>query len=93
MRAWFHRVVLARRWLTFIVMGLGFCVSGVATLNLFFLLRASTTLVLQYGWQALVDGAARQLLELLLNGYVAVAAYLIFKACEARLVAWLNSPP
>jgi hypothetical protein len=92
MKRWFQRVVLSRRWLTFIVMGLSFCVSGVATLNLFYLLRANTALLLHYGWQALMDGAARQLLELLLNGYFATAAYLVFKACESRLVAWLVSP-
>lgn len=92
MKCWFQRVVLSRRWLTFIVMGLGFLVSGVATLNLFFLLRANLTLLLEHGWQVLADGAARQLLELLLNGYIASAAYLVFKACESRLVTWIISP-
>jgi hypothetical protein len=91
-RRCFQQVVLSRRWLTFIVMGLGFCVSGVATLNLFYLLRANTVLLLRHGWQALMDGAAQQLLELLLNGYVATAAYLVFKACESRLVVWLVNP-
>lgn len=92
MTRWFRRVVLSRRWLTFIVMGLGFLVSGVATLNLFFLLQVNLKLLLDHGWQALMDGAARQLTELLLNGYVATVAYLVFKACESRLVTWIVSP-
>ena len=39
MRRWFQRIVLARRWLTFIVMGLSFFVFGIGTVNLFMLFR------------------------------------------------------
>jgi hypothetical protein len=31
----------------------------------------------------------QQLAELLLNGYLAMAAYVVFKACEYRLSHWL----
>jgi len=83
------RLVFGRRWLTFIVMGLAFLAFGAGTFNLFFLLKANAELVLDYGWMALTDGAAQQLVELIVTGYLSMAAYLLFKACEHRLVHWL----
>ncbi|MFO1272372.1 MAG: hypothetical protein U1F50_11970 [Rubrivivax sp.] len=41
--------------------------------------------MLEVGWQALEDGAARQLAGLLVNGYLSMAFYVVFKACEYRL--------
>lgn len=93
MKQWFHRVVLARRWLTFIVLGLSFFLFGAGSLNLFFLARANAELLLAHGLQALMDGAAQQLLEILASGYASMAAYVVFKACEYRLVHWLADPP
>lgn len=90
---WFQRVVLRRVWLSYVVMGLGFFVFGAGTLNLFFLLRANTGLVYDHGFSALMDGGAQQLAELLVTGYVSMAAYVVFKACEHRLVHWLGDPP
>jgi hypothetical protein len=84
-KRWFRRTVLSRAWLTFIVMGLAFFAFGVGTYNIFMLLGANLDLVAHYGWRALMDGAARQLVELLLTGYLSMAAYVIFKACEHRL--------
>ncbi|MBI3369595.1 MAG: hypothetical protein HY021_14440 [Burkholderiales bacterium] len=89
-RRWFGRVVLSRPWLSFVVMCLAFFAFGIGTLNLFYLLRANANLVLDNGWQALMDGALEQLFELLVNGFVAMAAYVVFKACEYRLVHWLG---
>ena len=87
--AWFRRVVLRRRWLTFVVLGLAFFVFGSGSLNLFFLLKANTELLVEHGWQAAMDGAAQQLVELLVTGYVSMAAYVVFKACEHALVRQL----
>ena len=89
-RRWFQRVVLGRVWLTYIVMGLSFFAFGVGSLNLFYLMQANTQLVLEHGWMALMDGALRQLLELLVTGYLSMAAYVVFKACEYRLAHWLG---
>jgi hypothetical protein len=89
----FQRLVLGRVWLSFIVMGLSFFAFGVGSLNLFYLLRANTSLVVDHGWMALMDGGARQLAELLLTGYLSMAAYVVFKACEYRLAHWLGDPP
>ena len=83
---WFQRVVLSRRWLTFVVLGLAFFVFGSGSLNLFFLLKANGQLLVEHGWQAVMDGAAQQFIELLVTGYVSMAAYVVFKACEHALV-------
>ncbi|MEO7854768.1 MAG: hypothetical protein ABIR94_21335 [Rubrivivax sp.] len=89
MRRWFHRVVLSRRWLSFIVLGLSFAAFGAGTLNLFVVFKANIALLLEHGWIAAMDGGAQQLAELLLSAYASMAAYLVFKACEYRLTHWL----
>ena len=86
MRLWFHRVVLTRQWLTFVVLGVSFFLFGVGTLSLFMLLQANLNLLLDYGWQAVRDGGARQLIELLVTGYLSLASYLVFEVCKASLV-------
>ncbi len=87
-----HRLVFSRRWLTFTVMGLAFLAFGAGTFNLFFVLKANSDLVFEHGWMALGDGAAQQLVELLVTAYLSMAAYVLFKACEHRLVYWLAQP-
>ena len=89
-RAWFRRVVLAKPWLAFIVMVLSFFAFGIGTLNLFHLLSANGRFLLTYGWEAIVDGGLRQLVELLANSFLAMMAYVVFKACEHRLSHWLS---
>jgi hypothetical protein len=89
----FHRVVLARRWLCFIVLCLSFALFGASTLNLFYVLRANLGLIVEHGAMALAEGAAQQLLELLLTLGLGMIAYLVFKACEYRLVQDLLHPP
>ena len=86
---WFQVVVLRRVWLTFVVMGLAFFSFGVGSLNLFYMLQANGTLLLEYGWVAVMEGGLRQLAELLVTGYASMAAYTVFKACEYRLAHWL----
>ncbi len=74
-------------------MGLTFFGFGVGTLNLFMLLKANSHLLATHGWQAVMDGGARQLVELLLTGYLSLACYLVFKTCEYALVRQLADPP
>ena len=93
MKRWFYRLLLSRRWATFIVLGLSFLAFGAGSLNLFFVLRANVGLISEHGWQALADGGAQQLFELVITGYLSMAAYVVFKACEYRLVHWLSDPP
>jgi hypothetical protein len=92
MKHWFQRAVLGRRWAAFVLLGLAFFGFGAGTLNLFFLLRANAELLAQYGWQAVMDGGLRQLVELLLSGYAGMGCYLVFKACEYSLVRHLAEP-
>jgi len=66
-------------------MGLAFFAFGVGTYNIFMLLSANFDLIAHYGWRALMDGAARQFVELSVTGYLSMAAYVVFKACEYRL--------
>jgi hypothetical protein len=97
MKKWFHRVVLSRRWLTFIVMGLAFFVFGAGTLDIAMLFSANAEFISRYGWQAVMDGAALQFVELVATGYLSMAAYLVFKVCEYRLARDIaearSSPP
>jgi hypothetical protein len=92
MKKWFCRVVLSRRWATFVVLGLSFLVFGCSSLNLLFVAKANLELIANHGWQALADGGAQQLLEIVATGYLSMAAYVVFKACEARLVRWVIDP-
>jgi hypothetical protein len=78
---------LVGHWLfCFLLMGLGFVCFGVASLNLVNLFSANASFLLAHGWTAVKDGGALQLLELIVNAYIAVAFYLLFKTCEHALV-------
>ena len=85
LKYWFHRAVLSRRWLTFLVMGLAFFAFGAGSYNLVMLFGANAEVISSYGWQALKDGAAQQFAELVITGYLSLAAYVVFKTCEYRL--------
>jgi hypothetical protein len=86
MAAWLDRVVFARAWLTFVVMVLTFLLFGAGTVNLFFVLKANLELIAEHGMQALADGAARQFIELMVTAALSMLAYVMFKACEHKLV-------
>lgn len=85
----FQRFVLSRLWLTFVVLGLALFAFGAGTLNLGLLLMANTRFIGENGWRAVMDGGLMQLLELIASGYLSMAAYVVFKACEHRLSGWL----
>ena len=89
LRRHFQRVVLARPWLTFVVMGLAFFCFGMVSLNLLHLLRANADFLLDNGFMGFVDGGGRQLFELVVNGIVAMLAYVVLKTCEHTLSHWL----
>ena len=92
-RRLFHRWVLRWRWVTFAMLGIAFLIFGAASLNLVFVLKANFDLIFQHGWQALMDGAAQQLLEIVFTGYISMAAYIVFKLCEYALVHDLIQAP
>ena len=92
MQAWLQRVVFARAWLTFVVLVISFLIFGAGPYNLFLLLKANLELIAQHGMQALADGAAQQFIELMFTAALSMAAYVLFKACEHRLVHRLCDP-
>ncbi len=81
------RRILTFHWLsTLLLMALFALVFGLSTLNLFVLLEANFTLIARNGVMALLDGGLRQLGELAGYGLVALATYVLLKACEKVLV-------
>ncbi|MEO6321282.1 MAG: hypothetical protein ABIR56_11415 [Polaromonas sp.] len=93
MKKLFHRWVLSRLWLTFVVLGLSFFAFGVGTLNLAHLLLANAAYISDYGWTAVMEGGLHQLAELVVKSYLSMLAYVVFKTCEHRLSLWLGEPP
>ena len=79
-----------RPWLVFFAAGVAFFGFAILSVNLVHLLSANLNLIAEHGAQALMDGAAQQLIELLLSGYGALACYFAFKFCERIIVDWLN---
>lgn len=84
-----QRHVLSRPVASFLLLGVAFFVFGACTLNLWMLLVGNLRLLGGYGWQAAMEGALRQLVELVATGYLGIAAYVVLKACEHRCVRWL----
>lgn len=80
--AWLRR----RRWACFALMTLGFIAFGLLTLDLVRVLTANAAFLSENGWQGLLDGGLRQLLELLVSCVGAMAAWLLFKLCETLLI-------
>lgn len=81
-----RRLMPHRPYAIFLLMLLAALVFGLSSYNLFFLIKANLSLVLEYGAMALMDGALKELLMLLIYGVVSLCAYLVFKACEKLLV-------
>ena len=88
----FSRLVLARIWLTFIVLCASFGLFGAGTLNLFNMFSSNWDLITQHGVMALRDGGARQLFELLATLVISMLNYVVFKACEHSLVNRILHP-
>lgn len=72
--------------LTFFIMMWAALVFGLTSYNIFSLLKANITLVVNYGVMALFDGALKELFVLLIYGIFSLAAYVLVKACEKVLV-------
>jgi len=79
---WLRRYPLA----CFLLLGGGFFLFAVLSFNLAFLLQRNIELWWVAGWQAAMDGALQQSLELLLLGYGAMLAWMLFKLCEKILL-------
>ena len=72
--------------LVFVLAGLAAAVFAYSTYNLLSLSMANLSFLRDYGWQAITSGGLVQLLGILANGAVALACWLVFKACENELI-------
>jgi hypothetical protein len=80
-----------RWWLAWAVMGASFVLFGLLTLNLLQTFNANLNFLSEHGLDAVREGGLRQLIELVVTGYLAVACYVVFKFCEKVLVDRLAS--
>ena len=81
-----HAFLYRHWWLTFLLLGLSFLLFGALSLNLLHTLSSNVEFLSMYGADAIRDGALKQLGEIVVSGYLAIAAYVIFKLCEKVLV-------
>ena len=81
-----HAFLFRHWWLTFLSLGVSFVLFGALSLNLLHTLSANFDILSMYGVEAVRDGALKQLAEIAMSGYLAAAAYVIFKLCEKVLV-------
>jgi hypothetical protein len=72
--------------IAFLLMGLSFLMVGLISLNLIYLFHANIEFVLENGLMGLRDGGLLQFLQLLISGYLGMALYALFKACEKVVV-------
>lgn len=85
-----YKVLYRHPLVTFLMMMCSALAVGLLTLNIFNLLSANWAFISQYGFMALREGAALQLLELVLTGFISVLVYLLFKLTESVLVDWIK---
>ena len=83
------RVLSLSRWpaiLVFVLAGVFGIVLAFSSFNLLTYAMKNLEFLGEHGWEALRLGGALQLLQLLGNGCVALAAFMGFKACESDLI-------
>ena len=74
----------------YLLMTVAFISFGLLSLDLVKVVSANAGYLWMNGWDGLVDGGFRQLVELCVNSLVAIAAYLVFKLCEHALLHRLS---
>jgi hypothetical protein len=75
----------------FLMMGVFGLALAWFSLNLIEFLMGNFRLIARYGFLALREGAALQAVELITSGYLAIAFYIAFKACEVELITRLRT--
>ena len=88
----FSRYVLAHASVTFVALCASFGLFGAGTLNLFKMFSDNWDFITLHGLMALKEGAALQLLELLMYLGISMLNYVVFKACEHSLVHRILHP-
>lgn len=90
---WFERWLSPSSWnsvVVFLAMGVFGGSFAWISYNLVFLFMANFRFLSEHGLLALQSGGLRQLIELVGGGYLSIALYLCFKACEYELVGRLR---
>ena len=78
--------ILRFHWFTtLLLMGVFALMFGLVSLNIIVMLHANFELIARHGAMALMDGALRQLVELVAYGYLSLVFYILFKAAERAL--------
>lgn len=70
----------------FVLMGASFIGFALCSVDVVMLLERNIEFLRDNGWLAVQEGALLQLAELLAIGYLALAFYVGFKACEKMMV-------
>jgi len=88
-----HSLAFLRRnlLLTFVLMGAFFLLSGITSINLYVVLKANIDLFRMYGAQVIEDGAARQLVEILVTAFFSIFFFVLFVVCERIVVDRLTA--
>jgi hypothetical protein len=81
-----HRLGNAPLPIVIACLALCFSVFGIASVNLFLMLRANLLFIGEHGWEALKIGGAAQLGMLALSAYVGMAFYALAKWFEHRVI-------
>lgn len=71
------------------VMTISFLGFGYFSINLFLIFKSNIELINRHGLMAMKDGAALQLLMLLLTAFVSVVFYSLWKVVERLFVDWV----
>ncbi len=74
--------------LVLFIMTASFLGFGYFSVNLFLLFKANVTLINDFGVMAIKEGAAKQLMVILLSAFISVLFYAIWKVGERLLVDW-----
>jgi len=77
--------------LTFVLMGAFFLLSGVASIDLYVVLKANIDLFQKYGTAVIDDGALIQLAEILGMTVLSILCFVLFIVCERIVVDRLTA--
>jgi hypothetical protein len=77
--------------LIYLMMGVFGLLFAWFSFNLIHFLMGNFNLIAEHGFLALREGALRQATELIAAGYLAIAFYVAFKACEVEMVTRLRA--
>jgi hypothetical protein len=78
-------------WLTFVLMGAFFLLSGVMSIDLYVVLKANIELFQKYGTEVIGDGALTQLAQILGMAVLSILCFVLFIVCERIVVDRLTA--